>query len=66
MPAFMRSLSGPYAAPSTTSRTFCPWHDRAAKGFRLVGVRAMIGDFEHIHRLNLVGMGVLPLEFFGG
>ncbi len=64
MPAFMRSLSGSYAAPSTTSRT---WHDRAAKGFRLAGVRATIGEsFEHIHRSNLAGMGVLPLEFFGG
>jgi aconitate hydratase len=38
--------------------------DYAAKGPRLLGVRAVIAEsFERIHRSNLVGMGVLPLEF---
>jgi aconitate hydratase len=38
--------------------------DWAAKGTRLLGVRAVIVEsFERIHRSNLVGMGVLPLEF---
>jgi aconitate hydratase len=38
--------------------------DWAAKGVRLLGVRAVIAEsFERIHRSNLVGMGVLPLEF---
>jgi aconitate hydratase len=37
--------------------------DWAAKGTHLLGVRAVIaGSFERIHRSNLVGMGVLPLE----
>ncbi|MEJ0061950.1 MAG: aconitate hydratase AcnA [Alphaproteobacteria bacterium] len=41
--------------------------DWAAKGTRLLGVRAVIAEsFERIHRSNLVGMGVLPLEFAGG
>ena len=41
--------------------------DWAAKGTRLLGVRAVIAEsFERIHRANLVGMGVLPLEFTGG
>ncbi len=40
--------------------------DWAAKGTRLLGVRAVIASsFERIHRSNLVGMGVLPLEFTG-
>ena len=40
--------------------------DWAAKGTRLLGVRAVIVEsFERIHRSNLVGMGVLPLEFLG-
>ncbi|SDV47012.1 aconitate hydratase AcnA [Chitinasiproducens palmae] len=38
--------------------------DWAAKGTRLLGVRAVIArSFERIHRSNLIGMGVLPLEF---
>jgi len=38
--------------------------DWAAKGTRLLGVRAVLAkSFERIHRSNLVGMGVLPLEF---
>ncbi|MCY4324668.1 MAG: aconitate hydratase, partial [Betaproteobacteria bacterium] len=38
--------------------------DWAAKGTRLLGVRAVIASsFERIHRSNLLGMGVLPLEF---
>jgi aconitate hydratase len=41
--------------------------DWAAKGVRLLGVRAVIAEsFERIHRSNLVGMGVLPLEFLPG
>ena len=41
--------------------------DWAAKGTRLLGVRAVIAEsFERIHRSNLVGMGVLPLEFKQG
>jgi aconitate hydratase A / 2-methylisocitrate dehydratase len=41
--------------------------DWAAKGTRLLGVRAVIAEsFERIHRSNLVGMGVLPLEFRAG
>src|SRR6202035_5297083 len=40
--------------------------DWAAKGPRLLGVRAVIAEsFERIHRSNLVGMGVVPLEFTG-
>jgi aconitate hydratase len=38
--------------------------DWAAKGPRLLGVRAVIAEsYERIHRSNLVGMGVLPLQF---
>jgi aconitate hydratase len=38
--------------------------DWAAKGTKLLGVRAVIaGSFERIHRSNLIGMGVLPLQF---
>jgi len=41
--------------------------DWAAKGTRLLGVRAVIAEsFERIHRSNLVGMGVLPLQFSAG
>ncbi|EMI1448371.1 TPA: aconitate hydratase AcnA [Proteus mirabilis] len=41
--------------------------DWAAKGTRLLGVRVVIaGSFERIHRSNLIGMGVLPLEFPNG
>ncbi|MBV9366578.1 MAG: aconitate hydratase, partial [Solirubrobacterales bacterium] len=41
--------------------------DWAAKGTRLLGVRAVIAEsFERIHRSNLVGMGVLPLQFADG
>jgi len=40
--------------------------DWAAKGTRLLGVRAVIAtSFERIHRSNLIGMGVLPLQFAG-
>ncbi|HUF56458.1 MAG TPA: aconitate hydratase, partial [Thermohalobaculum sp.] len=40
--------------------------DWAAKGTLLLGVRAVIAEsFERIHRSNLIGMGVLPLEFAG-
>jgi aconitate hydratase len=41
--------------------------DWAAKGTRLLGVRAVIAEsYERIHRSNLVGMGVLPLEYRAG
>jgi aconitate hydratase len=41
--------------------------DWAAKGVLLLGVKAVIAEsFERIHRSNLVGMGVLPLEFVAG
>jgi aconitate hydratase len=41
--------------------------DWAAKGTALLGVRAVIAEsFERIHRSNLIGMGVLPLEFMNG
>ena len=41
--------------------------DWAAKGTLLLGVRAVLAEsFERIHRSNLVGMGVLPLEFLPG
>ena len=41
--------------------------DWAAKGVMLLGVRAVIAEsFERIHRSNLVGMGVLPLQFPAG
>ncbi len=41
--------------------------DWAAKGTQLLGVRAVIAEsFERIHRSNLVGMGVLALEFMKG
>ena len=40
--------------------------DWAAKGTQLLGVKAVIArSFERIHRSNLVGMGVLPLQFKG-
>src|SRR5690606_24728653 len=41
--------------------------DWAAKGVRLAGVEAIAAEgFERIHRTNLVGMGVLPLQFMPG
>src|SRR4029079_4770280 len=41
--------------------------DWAAKGTRLLGVRAVIAEsFERIHRSNLIGMGVIPLQFPDG
>ncbi|HBK5925889.1 TPA: Fe/S-dependent 2-methylisocitrate dehydratase AcnD [Vibrio alginolyticus] len=41
--------------------------DWAAKGVRLAGVEAIVAEgFERIHRTNLVGMGVLPLQFKSG
>jgi len=41
--------------------------DWAAKGVRLAGVEVIVAEgFERIHRTNLVGMGVLPLEFMAG
>ena len=41
--------------------------DWAAKGVRLAGVEVIVAEgFERIHRTNLIGMGVLPLEFTNG
>ena len=41
--------------------------DWAAKGTKLLGVRAVVAEsFERIHRSNLIGMGVLPLQFEPG
>jgi aconitate hydratase len=41
--------------------------DWAAKGTALLGVRAVLaGSYERIHRSNLIGMGVLPLQYLGG
>jgi aconitate hydratase len=41
--------------------------DWAAKGTNLLGVKAVVAQsFERIHRSNLVGMGVLPLQFKEG
>jgi aconitate hydratase len=41
--------------------------DWAAKGTKLLGVRAVVAEsFERIHRSNLIGMGVLPLQFPAG
>jgi aconitate hydratase len=41
--------------------------DWAAKGTNLLGVKAVLAEsFERIHRSNLVGMGVLPLQFLSG
>jgi aconitate hydratase len=41
--------------------------DWAAKGPRLLGIRAVIAEgYERIHRSNLIGMGVLPLQFLAG
>jgi len=41
--------------------------DWAAKGPKLLGVRAVVAEsYERIHRSNLVGMGILPLEFKAG
>ncbi|EKD54096.1 MAG: hypothetical protein ACD_60C00124G0001 [uncultured bacterium] len=41
--------------------------DWAAKGPKLLGVRAVLSEsFERIHRSNLIGMGILPLEFLSG
>ncbi|HEY0869572.1 MAG TPA: aconitate hydratase, partial [Acidothermaceae bacterium] len=41
--------------------------DWAAKGTALLGVRAVIAEsFERIHRSNLIGMGVLPLQYAAG
>ena len=39
----------------------------SAKGPKLLGIRAVIAEsFERIHRSNLIGMGILPLEFLAG
>ena len=41
--------------------------DWAAKGPRLLGIRAVVAEsYERIHRSNLIGMGILPLQFAGG
>ena len=41
--------------------------DWAAKGTKLLGIKAVIAEsFERIHRSNLIGMGILPLQFING
>ena len=41
--------------------------DWAAKGTKLLGIKAVIAEsFERIHRSNLIGMGILPLQFMDG
>ncbi len=41
--------------------------DWAAKGTKLLGIKVVIAEsFERIHRSNLIGMGVLPLQFING
>ena len=41
--------------------------DWAAKGTKLLGIKAVLAEsFERIHRSNLIGMGVLPLQFIEG
>ena len=41
--------------------------DWAAKGTKLLGIKAVIAEsFERIHRSNLIGMGILPLQFIEG
>ena len=41
--------------------------DWAAKGTKLLGVKVVIAEsFERIHRSNLIGMGILPLQFIEG
>ena len=41
--------------------------DWAAKGTKLLGVKVVIAEsFERIHRSNLIGMGILPLQFING
>ena len=41
--------------------------DWAAKGTKLLGIKAVIAEsFERIHRSNLIGMGILPLQFMEG
>jgi len=42
-------------------------HDWAAKGTFMLGIRAVIAEsYERIHRSNLIGMGVLPLQYLDG
>jgi aconitate hydratase len=63
-----------YAAAGVPLVILAGWHygagssrDWAAKGTRLLGVRAVLArSFERIHRSNLIGMGVLPLQFRSG
>ena len=58
-PRASRSSSSPAASTAGQLR------DWAAKGTALLGVRAVIAQsFERIHRSNLIGMGVVPLQFY--
>ena len=57
------------AGRSSPARSTAPGSSRdwAAKGTALLGVRAVIAEsYERIHRSNLIGMGVLPLQFPDG
>jgi len=72
--AFMFDAAENYAAASTPLVIFAgaeygsgSSRDWAAKGTSLLGVRAVIAEsFERIHRSNLIGMGVVPLQFLPG
>ena len=58
-PGVMERLGADYGQGSS--------RDWAAKGVRLAGVETIVAEgFERIHRTNLVGMGILPLEFKNG
>jgi aconitate hydratase len=72
--AFIYDAAMKYVAAGTPTLIFAgeeygtgSSRDWAAKGTRLLGVRAVVAkSFERIHRSNLVGMGVLPLQFRNG
>jgi aconitate hydratase len=73
-PAFIYDVSMQYQAEGTplvvlAGREYGSGSSRdwAAKGTRLLGIRAVIAEsYERIHRSNLIGMGVLPLQFPDG
>ena len=55
------------ASPRWTNEPMQSTHFMPAKGTNLLGIKAVIAQsFERIHRSNLVGMGVLPLQFKEG
>ena len=63
----MRTRAVKRTSPACTCTSRGSSRDWAAKGPLLLGVRAVIAEsFERIHRSNLVGMGVVPLQFAEG